>query len=182
MIEKIAKVYTTEILLLNVHITKYTSEIENDIKAELLFISDTSLNFFKNIAVFKKESRKATKKLSKLKAELEEIYLFNKKSANAEKNYTLPPSKNDPVIIAKLKEINELEPQIAKINNEVSNKTTIFNKTFSYCFERLISCLFKCNIKIKQTFYLLSKEKYDYYEKIKKQISETLKNLTFLDF
>ena len=73
LIEKISKIYNTDVMLLNVHVSKYTSEIENEIISELNFISETCLNFFENITLFKKEALKSSKKLTKLKKVLKAI-------------------------------------------------------------------------------------------------------------
>jgi hypothetical protein len=169
LFDTIGKTFSEDILMLNVQVNKFVSTISNDIFSLKKSISESSNNLMSEIYETKKKSINIQSKYAKLKSELEEAHMNKKRLENDPKlvyNVTVK-EKAEGKILDYIKEIEDLIPFLENCSQELNNKKESFNNNMKETFELVVSSVFKNNIKINQTLFLVSKEKSEIMLKLK---------------
>ena len=105
--------------------------------------------------------------MSKKKIEIDPKLIYNVSLKN----------KAEQKILELLKDMQIILPDLENISKEVENKKNSFNKLMKESFELIVGCVFKNHIKIRETFFLLSKEKEEISAKLKENCTEKLSKI-----
>jgi len=160
---------TQDILMLNIHVNKYLANMIQEVdKLIKNIMQNSSFNMDEFINV-KKSYNLIQAKYLKLKTDIEEAHLAKKKIEVDPKliyNISLK-DKAEQKILTLLKEMQIILPELENISKEVDNKKSAFNKLMKESFELIVGCVFKNHVRIRETFFLLSKEKEDIFYNVK---------------
>jgi hypothetical protein len=183
LVEGTFTVYQEDVMKLMNHINKNHNIINEDIDSLIKSITENSTNMMKEILQVIKNSKHVQNKLQKLKSDLESSHQAKKKVEMDPKTaYNVTAKeKAEQKILAVLREIQDLHLVIDSLSKEVANKKEHFNNTLKDTFELVISNIFINNVRLKQTFFLVAKEKWEMYSKVSSYSVEKIRNIRNMD-
>lgn len=170
------KLLTQDLLMLNVHVGKYLANMTQEVDKLSKNIIQSSLLSMEELSNVKKAYNSVQVKYVKLKADIEEAHLAKKKIEVDPKliyNISLK-NKAEQKILGLLKDMQMILPDFELRSKELENKKTAFNKLMKESFELVVGFVFKNHVKIRETFFLLSKEKEDLYNRLNQVTEEKL--------
>ena len=168
-LENTGKLVTEDILMLNVYVNTYLSNIIIDIEKLINNINKNTCFHMEELSNVKRNYNLIQGKYSKLKSEIEEAHMSKKKlELDPKVIYNISiKEKAETKILGLLKEMQNILPEFENISKEMENKKTAFNKLMKESFELVVGCVFKNHIKLRETFFLISKEKEEIFLKWK---------------
>jgi hypothetical protein len=182
-LETICKSLSEDVPILKNHIKKYSSAVINDVNFLKQNLIESCGNLMKEIIETKKKYNNLNQRYTKLKSELEEAHQKKKRKENDPKyvyNVTVQ-EKAEKKILNYIKEIEELFPLLENLSKELARKKESFNNIMKESLELVISAIFKNNIKINQSIFLINKEKYEIMTKQKNFVIEKYRKVRDID-
>jgi hypothetical protein len=160
---------TQDVSMLNIRVNKYLANMNQEADNVIKSILQNSSFYMDELINLKKSYYTIQVKYLKLKADIEEAHLAKKKiEVDPKLIYNISfKDKAEQKILTLLKEMQIILPDLENVSKEVDNKKTAFNKLMKDSFELIVSCVFKNHVKFRETFFLLSKEKEEFFTRIK---------------